>query len=396
MNEQTKLIQTPKFALNRVEAAEALSVSPATLDRLANRGLILPCRATGRPRIDQGDRKVPQLNNALGRTVSAEQGPVGRRESSDAAASAAAPSLPCLKKDNCIVNGRYRAVFVAQENIRLYIWKFGEQNVGSLTVTAADCLESSEFQEKWHSYLNPLKKLFPTGMWTRERQPRSGNWHAHAIVNVGWDIKTNFPRDQVERRFYANVNPRLRELWKDLRKTALSHGLGRVELLPLKYGGDACARYFTKYLTKALGSEKAVGEEKCRLFSVWGGVRFVHSRFSFLSSRIIQKRKQWLTEQLGYSDTSELKKLSQHWWFHYGKALCDVIMPEDFYKVGPPGNRQFDDVGLRAWERDWAAWPGEPSADVVTRSQFNLFYDIGLRLFGRKSRQALQLRDVFL
>jgi DNA-binding transcriptional MerR regulator len=49
MTEQTKLIQTPKLALNRVEAAEALSVSPATLDRLANRGLILPCRATGRP-----------------------------------------------------------------------------------------------------------------------------------------------------------------------------------------------------------------------------------------------------------------------------------------------------------------------------------------------------------
>src|SRR3984893_11027182 len=49
MNEEAKLIQTPKLALNRVEAAEALSVSPATLDRLANRGLILPCRATGRP-----------------------------------------------------------------------------------------------------------------------------------------------------------------------------------------------------------------------------------------------------------------------------------------------------------------------------------------------------------
>ena len=49
MNEQTNQIPTPKLALNRVEAAEALSVSPVTLDRLANRGLILPCRATVRP-----------------------------------------------------------------------------------------------------------------------------------------------------------------------------------------------------------------------------------------------------------------------------------------------------------------------------------------------------------
>jgi len=49
MHEQKILFETPKLALNRVEAAKALSVSPATLDRLANRGLIFPCRATGRP-----------------------------------------------------------------------------------------------------------------------------------------------------------------------------------------------------------------------------------------------------------------------------------------------------------------------------------------------------------
>jgi hypothetical protein len=169
----------------------------------------------------------------------------------------------------CIVNGRYRSIFVAQENIRLYIWKYGEQNIGALTVTAADCLEAQEFQSKWHSYLNALKKKFPTGMWTRERQPRSGNWHAHAAVNVGWDIKTDFPRDQVQRGFYANVDSRLRDLWRYLREKAASHGFGRVELLPLKYDGAACARYFTKYLAKSLGSEKCSGEEKCRLFGIW-------------------------------------------------------------------------------------------------------------------------------
>ena len=49
MEDEPRLFETRKLALNRVEAAEALSVSPATLDRLANRGLIFPCRATGRP-----------------------------------------------------------------------------------------------------------------------------------------------------------------------------------------------------------------------------------------------------------------------------------------------------------------------------------------------------------
>jgi hypothetical protein len=40
---------TPKLALNRVEAAEAIGVSPATLDRLTLRGLVHPSRATRRP-----------------------------------------------------------------------------------------------------------------------------------------------------------------------------------------------------------------------------------------------------------------------------------------------------------------------------------------------------------
>jgi hypothetical protein len=41
--------QTPKLALNRIEAAEALSLSPATIDRLTLRGLLRPSRATRRP-----------------------------------------------------------------------------------------------------------------------------------------------------------------------------------------------------------------------------------------------------------------------------------------------------------------------------------------------------------
>jgi len=42
-------IQPPKLGLNRIEAAKALGVSPATLDRLTARGLLRPCRVTNRP-----------------------------------------------------------------------------------------------------------------------------------------------------------------------------------------------------------------------------------------------------------------------------------------------------------------------------------------------------------
>jgi len=39
----------PKLALSRKEAAQALGVSPITVDRLALRGLLRPSRATRRP-----------------------------------------------------------------------------------------------------------------------------------------------------------------------------------------------------------------------------------------------------------------------------------------------------------------------------------------------------------
>jgi hypothetical protein len=208
-------------------------------------------------------------------------------------------------------------------------------------------------------------------------------------VNVGWDIHSKFPREQVARSFYANVDPRLRELWKYLREQAASRGLGRVELLPLKYGGPACARYFTKYLAKAFSSEKLFGEERCRLFGVWGGVRFVRSRFSFVSSRIIQRKKEWFAAQMGYSDASELAKLSKHWWFHLGKPLSEVVMPEDFYKVGPAENRMFDDIGFNALAHDLGAWRGGVTKDLVERSQFNLLYEVGALMFGRRSGEAL-------
>lgn len=46
--QQTKRV-VPKLALTRTEAAEALGITPVTIDRLAKRGLLRPSRATRRP-----------------------------------------------------------------------------------------------------------------------------------------------------------------------------------------------------------------------------------------------------------------------------------------------------------------------------------------------------------
>lgn len=49
---------TQKLALSRREAADALGVSPVTIDRLTARGLLKPSRATRRPlyRVDDLER----------------------------------------------------------------------------------------------------------------------------------------------------------------------------------------------------------------------------------------------------------------------------------------------------------------------------------------------------
>jgi len=41
--------EVPKLALTREEAASALGISAATIDRLTERGLLKPSRATRRP-----------------------------------------------------------------------------------------------------------------------------------------------------------------------------------------------------------------------------------------------------------------------------------------------------------------------------------------------------------
>jgi hypothetical protein len=73
-----------------------------------------------------------------------------------------------------------------------------------------------------------------------------------------------------------------------------------------------------------------------------------------------------------------------------GESLSQVIMPEDFYRVGSSGTRCIDTVGLRACRADWPSWPEIPGRDLVQRSQFNLSYDIGLQLFGGVPQAAMR------
>ena len=57
----------PKLALTRAEAAEAIGVTPVTIDRLAKRGLLIPSRATRRPLypVWEIERFLRETSNAI-------------------------------------------------------------------------------------------------------------------------------------------------------------------------------------------------------------------------------------------------------------------------------------------------------------------------------------------
>lgn len=61
----------PKLALSRTEAAQALGVSPITVDRLAFQGLLRPSRATRRPlyAVDELRRFLAETTGTMERGI---------------------------------------------------------------------------------------------------------------------------------------------------------------------------------------------------------------------------------------------------------------------------------------------------------------------------------------
>jgi len=278
-----------------------------------------------------------------------------------------------------------------EENIRLLIHYTGENNIGVLLLTLPDGLSIKEFQKKWHSFLTgALKKMFPTGMWTRERQPRSGCWHCHAVVDMGRDIRTSFPFDEVSRKDYRNVDRRLRAQWRWLRLKAKAYGFGWNTLEPIKTTGAAASKYLAKYLSKAQQSEFRVGEERARLFGVWGRKRFVFHRFSWVSSRLWRRRLAWYAKDFGIGDVTETGRLlGRNGWRLVVPALLKVVLPETYYQLwdGVGACHRWDERGWRAYCEDLEHYSRLRSDERKARlSRFRFYAAVALSWGMRCSR----------
>ena len=114
-----------------------------------------------------------------------------------------------------------------------------------------------------------------------------------------------------------------------------------------------------------------------------GGVRFVHSQFSFVSSRILRRKKAWLAGQLNIKDNDGFKALyGSHWWHFIGPALREVILPEDDYKIRVNGELVWDDLGSWEYSQDVLNFSGSLD-DKMMQSQFHVLLAVGKLLFGR-------------
>jgi hypothetical protein len=195
------------------------------------------------------------------------------------------------------------------------------------------------------------------------------------------DIKTGFPFEEVARKDYRNVDRKLRATWRLLQIKAKKYGFGWNTLEPIKTNGKCAAKYLAKYLSKAQLSEFRKGEERARLFGVWGRRRFVFHRFSWASNRIFRQRFRWCAKEMGLEDVTEPRKLlGENWWLRIGNALLSVVLPEHYYKIWDWDTQTYlwDERGWRVYRNDLNRYPAVPTIYRKERlSRFLFYVEIG-------------------
>ncbi|PYJ09627.1 MAG: hypothetical protein DMF06_09345 [Verrucomicrobia bacterium] len=205
------------------------------------------------------------------------------------------------------------------------------------------------------------------------------------------DIRTGFPFDEVSRKDYRNVERELRALWRLLRIKAKAYGFGWNTLEPIKSNGRVAAKYLAKYLSKAQSSDFRVGEERARLFGVWGRKRFVSHRFSWVSSRLWRRRLSWYAEDFGIGDVTETARLlGRDGWRAIVPALLKVVLPETSYQSWDWVGQcyRWDERGWRAYCEDLEYYSRVRSDERKVRlSRFRFYVAVGLS-WGMKGARA--------
>lgn len=210
-------------------------------------------------------------------------------------------------------------------------------HVGFFTITTPDSVtDSREFRKRFHSFTtNFLKKHPAFGPWvaTKEvqvlrgiKEGNTGSWHTHLVVVLAQDIRDGFNFEEMAKGNYRSASPWLRNLWKELREALPKYKLGRSELVPIKSGPDAIARYVGKYISKHVGC-RTEEQKGVRLISYSGSWIRNSCRIAWNSKNASEWRRKvaLFAERAGCSEYWMLApKLGQDWAYRFAQDIMDI------------------------------------------------------------------------
>lgn len=177
-----------------------------------------------------------------------------------------------------------KSAYVLKESVKKLAAVHGVEKLGFLTLTFAEHITVvKQAQKRLKSLMTHIiKPRYHDYIGVMERQ-HSGRIHYHLIVVLKDDIRTGFDFNQAKNRNYSSASPALRSEWAFWRKTAPAYRFGRTELMPVKSGSVAIAKYVGKYIAKHMEC-RTYQDKGARLVYYSQGARAGTTRFQFLSS----------------------------------------------------------------------------------------------------------------
>ena len=239
--------------------------------------------------------EVPPATSSGGGSVARNR--IGERSDPTDPGDAQSGSLPCQKSSNCTEQGsegpsgsrrgpriaahHRKAAAALTWNVGALADRFGLPFLGFLTLTFGDhVVDPREAQRRMHSLsTHVLNDRYAAWLRVFERQ-KSVRIHYHLLVVLGFDARTGFDFDAVERGDYRSAGPELRAEWAAWRRIAACYGFGRTELKPIKSTAAAAACYVGKYISKHVDARKEV-DKGVRLVAYSKGARMARTRFSW-------------------------------------------------------------------------------------------------------------------
>lgn len=243
-----------------------------------------------------------------------------------AAPAPAAPSLSIeeqLKQEETNPSREPKArkvVYCIEQNVQRLAMEFGVGRLAFLTLTFADQVENVSIASKRFNSMNTgvfAKRGYAPWVRILERH-KSGRVHFHLIVVVPEDIRTGF--DPLTNRGFGAGWVWLCRERKILRKLLPRYSFGRAELVPLRKGSIAAARYLAKYITKSL-SVRGEHDRHVRLVAYsrrFNWLRPEHFSWARGGSSIWRRKLTRWAFRMGYYDLDEVARwMGARWCYEW-------------------------------------------------------------------------------